>query len=198
VIRAVARLGRHNKNTCTIIYVYSFHFQSRRDEYYPTSTQHSPNPELWDFELISDKHKRSMRHMSVTILLLEHFMDALEMETKHHVYPKILGYLKRVHIVFNKFAEDYLQMHRQDLQFSDDNVKENIKCVVEELKFLASNIKSGVNIFPKLRADPKANDIIHKFASRFTMRIQEWFVHLNYWISKMSAEEKHMYNLSQS
>ena len=70
--------------------------------------------------------------------------------------------------------------------------------VIEELKLLASNIKSGVNIYPKLCCDPKANDIIHKFASRFNMCIQAWFVKLNYWISKMSQEEKEMYNLSQS
>ena len=125
-------------------------------------------------------------------------MDALEMETKQHLYPKIFGYLKRVHIIYNKFATDYLQMHHDELQFSDDNVKQNIKCVVEELRFLASNIKSGVNIFPKLRKDPKANDIIHKFASKFTMPIQDWYVKLNNWMSKMSDEEKEMYNLSQS
>ena len=122
---------------------------------------------------MSDKRNRSMQHMSVTILLLEHFMEALEMETKHHLYPKIFGYLKRVHIVYNKFATNYLQMQRDELQFSDDNIKQNIKCVVKELRFLAGNIKSGVNIFPKLRNDPKANDTVHKFASRFTMRIQD-------------------------
>ena len=72
--------------------------------------QDSPNPELWDFELMSDKRKRSMKHMSVTIFLLQHFMDALEMETKHFLYPKIFGYLTRAHLVFKKFAEDYLQL----------------------------------------------------------------------------------------
>ena len=94
--------------------------------------------------------------------------------------------------------EDYLHVNRAELQLTDDNVKESIQCIVEELKLLASNIKSGVNIYPKLRGDPKANDIIHKFASRFNLRIQNWFVKLNYWISKMSQEEKEMYNLSQS
>ena len=82
-------------------------------------------------------------------------------------------------------------MHRQELQFY-------IKCIIDELIYLASNIKSSVNIFPKLHGDPKANDIIHKFASRFTMRLQASFVKLNYWISKMSDEEKAMYNLSHS
>ena len=143
---------------------------------------------------MSDKCKRSMWHMSVTMFLLQHFMDALEMETKHHLYPKILGYLSRSH----QFVEDYLHINHAELQLSDDNVKESTQCIVEELKLLASNIKSGVNIYPKLRCDPKANDIIHKFASRFNMRIQAWFVKLNYWISKMSQEEKEMYNLSQS
>ena len=100
--------------------------------------------------------------------------------------------------MFKKFVEDYLHINRAELQLSDDNVKESIQCVVEELKLLASNIKSGVNIYPKLRCDPKANDIIHKFASRFNMCIQAWFVKFNYWISKMSQEEKEMYNLSQS
>ena len=141
------------------------HFKFRHDDYYPTSIQDSQNPELWDFELMCEKRTRSMWHMSVTISLLEHFMDALEMETKQHLYPKIFGYLKRVHIIYNKFATDYLQMHHDELQFSDDNVKQNIKCVVEELTFLASNIKSSVNIFPKVCKDPKVNDIIHKFAS---------------------------------
>ena len=139
-----------------------------------------------------------MQHMSVTILLHEHCMDVLEMETKQHLYPKIFGYLKRVHILYNKFAADYLQIHGDELQFSEDNVNQNIKSVVEELRFLASNINSGVNIFQKVRKDPKANDIIHKFASHFTMRIQDWYVKLNYWVSKMSDEEKEMYNLSQS
>ena len=177
--------------------IFFLHFLFRRDEYFPSCTQESPNPELWEFELMSDKRKRSMRHMSVTILLLEHFMDALDMETKHHLYPKIFGYLQRVHIVYNQFATDYLHMKRDELQFSED-VKQNIKCVVEELSFLAGSIKSGVNIFPKLCNDPKANDIVHKFASRFSMRIQDWYVKLNYWISKMSDEEKELYNLSQS
>ena len=136
-----------------------------------------------------------MWHMSVTIFLLQHFMDTLEMEAKHHLYPKIFSYLTRAHL---KFAEDYLHVNRDELQFSDDNVKESIQCVIEELKLLANNIKSGVNIYPKLCCDPKANDIIHKFASRFNMHIQAWFVKLNYWISKMSQEEKEMYNLSQS
>ena len=113
---------------------------------------------------MSDKCKRSMWHMSVTVLLLEHFMDALEMEMKQHLYPKIFCYLTHVHIVFKKFVEDYLQMHHQELQFSDDNVKANIKCVIDELKYFASNIKSNVNIFPKLHGDPTANDIIHNFA----------------------------------
>ena len=45
-----------------------------------------------------------MWHMSVTILLLQHFMAALEMETKHHLYPKIFGYLTRAHLVFKQFA----------------------------------------------------------------------------------------------
>ena len=147
---------------------------------------------------MSDKHKRSMWHMLVTIFLLQHFMDALEMEMKHHLYPKILGYLSCSHLVFKKFAEDYLHVNCAELQLSDDNVKESIQCIIEELKLLASNIKSGVNIYPKLRCDPKANDIIHKFASRFNMCIQAWFVKLNYWISKMSQEEKEMYNLSQA
>ena len=102
--------------------------------------------------------------MSVTIFLLQHFMDTLEMETKNHLYPKILGYLTRAHLVFKKFAGDYLHVNRAELQLSDDNVKESIQCVVEELKLLASNIKSGVNIYPKLRCDPKANDIIHKMS----------------------------------
>lgn len=146
---------------------------------------------------MSEKRKRSMRHMSVTIFLLEHFMCALEMEKKHHIYPKIFGYLTRVNIVFTKFANDYLLMKREELQYSDENVKENIKCVVGELKFLASHIKSGVNIFPKLRSDPKPHDILHKMASKFTMRIQDWYVKLNYWFSKMSDEEKEMYTLSQ-
>ena len=100
--------------------------------------------------------------------------------------------------MFKKFAEDYLHVNRAELQLSDDNVKESIQCVIEELKLLASNIKSGVNICPKLCCDPKANDIIHEFASKFNLRIQTWFVKLNYWISKMSPEEKEMYNLSQS
>ena len=146
---------------------------------------------------MSDKCKRSMWHMSVTIFLLQHFMDTLEMEMKHHLYPKILGYLTHAHLVFTKFAEDYLHINRAELQLSDNNVKESIQCVIEELKLLASNIKSGVNIYPKLCCDPKANDIIHKFASRFNLCIQNWFVKLNYWISKMSQEEKEMYNLSQ-
>ena len=102
--------------------------------------------------------------MSVTIFLLQHFMDTLEMETKHHLYPKILGYLTRAHLVFKKFAEDYLHVNHAELQLSDDNVKESIQCVIEELKLLANNIKSGVNIYTKLCSDPKANDIIHKFA----------------------------------
>ena len=136
--------------------------------------------------------------MSVTIFLLQHFMDALEMEMKHDLYPKIFGYLTHVHLVFRKFAEDYLLVNHDELQFSDDNVKDSIQCVIEELKLLASNIKSSVNIYAKLHCDPKANDIIHKFASRFNMHIQAWFVKLNYWISKMSQEEKEMYNLSQS
>ena len=118
------------------------------------------------------------------------------MGTKHNLYPKIFDYLTRAHLVFKKFAEDYLHVNRDELQFSDDNVKESIQCIVEELKLLASNIKSSVNIYPKLHCDPKANDIIHKFASRFNMCIQAWFVKLNYWISKMSQEEKEMYNLS--
>ena len=139
-----------------------------------------------------------MQHMSLTNFLLQHFMDVLEMEIKHLLYPKILGYLTCARIVFKKFAEDYLHVNCAELQFSDDNVKESIQCIIEELKLLASNIKSGVNIYPKLHCDPKANDIIHKFASRFNMRIQAWFVKLNYWISKMSQEEKEMYNLSQS
>ena len=125
-------------------------------------------------------------------------MDALEMETKHHLYPKILGYLTCAHLVFKKFAEDYLHVNCAELQLSDDNVKESIPCIIEELKLLASNIESGVNIYPKLDHDPKANDIIHKFVSRFNLHIQNWFVKLNYWISKMSQEEKEMYNLSQS
>ena len=82
---------------------------------------------------MSDKRKRSMQHMSVTNFLLQHFMDALEMEMKHHLYSKIFGYLTRAHFVFKKFAEDYLQINRAELQFSDDNVKESIQCVIEEL-----------------------------------------------------------------
>ena len=121
-----------------------------------------------------------MWHMSVTILLLQHFMDTLEMETKQHSYPKIFVYLTRTHLVFKKFVEDYLHINCAELQFSDENVKESIQCVIEELKLLASNIKSSVNIYPKLRYEPKANDIIHKFASRFNMHIQALFVKLNY------------------
>ena len=68
------------------------------------------------------------------------------MEMKHHLYPKILGYLTRAHLVFKKFAEDYLHVNCAELQLSDDNVKESIQCIVEELKLLASNIKSSVNI----------------------------------------------------
>ena len=71
------------------------------------------------------------------------------METKQHLYSKLFGYLTRVHIVFKKFAEYYLQINHEELHFSDDNMKENIKCVVEELKFLASHMKSGVKIFPR-------------------------------------------------
>ena len=93
------------------------------------------------------------------------------METKQHLYPKIFGYLKRVHIIYNKFVTDYLQMHHDELLFSDDNVNQNIKCIVEELRFLASNFKSSVIIFLKFRKDPKVNDIIHKFASKFTMHM---------------------------
>ena len=59
-----------------------FKFKLGDDEYYLMSMQESPNPELWEFELMSKRHERSMQHMSVTILLLEHFMNELKMETK--------------------------------------------------------------------------------------------------------------------
>ena len=124
-----------------------------------------------------------------------HFRDGKETP---FVPLKFFGYLTCADLVFKKIAEDYLHINCDELQFSDDNFKESIQCVIEELKLLASNIKSSVNIYPKLHCDAKANDIIQKFASRFNMRIQAWFVKLNYWISKMSQEEKEMYNLSQS
>ena len=160
--------------------------------------QDSPDPTMWEFERMSEKCERSVRQMSVTIFLLEHFMSALEMETKPDVHPKIFAYLKRVHIVYNKFATDYLNINRATLSFSETNLKENIECVVDELKYLVVNIKTGINLYPKLRTNPKPNDTVHKFAPRFNCHLQEWYVHLKYWVSKMSDEEKEMYNLSQS
>ena len=53
-----------------------------------------------------------------------------------------------------------------------------------------------VRVSVTLKDCPQALDMIHKiFGKKITYRIQEYLVHINYWVTTFSPEERKKYNL---
>ena len=74
----------------------------------------------------------------------------------------------------------------------ESEIKPKIITMCKFIIALTKFIKVRVSVL--LRNDPQAHNLIHSiFGRKVNWRIQEYLVTINYWVKKMSSEEKAKY-----
>ena len=149
-------------------------------------------------EHIANKRQRAHRHLYVVAYLLENVIESLDMEQSIQYYNNILEYLYRTQEVLGKFCKVYFNYNINKV--SNDEVqphekKGKIVALSKLIIALSKFIKVRVSVI--LKDNAVALDLIHSiFGPKVNWRIQEYLVHIEYWLSKMDDKEKQKYYLS--
>ena len=148
-------------------------------------------------EHITDKRQRSHRHLFNVAHLLENVIESLEMDESVKYHRNILDYMFRVQEVVGKYCKVYFNYNINaisNILKDESEIKPKIITMCKFIIALTKFIKVRVSVL--LRNDPQAHDLIHSiFGRKVNWRIQEYLVTINYWVKKMSSEEKAKYHL---
>ena len=172
-------------------------FHSFQDAYYLVPTQEPGFPN--ECEHISEKRQRAHRQMYTSIYLLEHVINSLDLNESKILYPQILDYMVRVQEVVSKYCKVFFKYNVNKVkiesnQMDETEMKQKIITMCKFITALCKFIKVRVSV--TLKDCPQALDMIHKiFGKKITYRIQEYLVHINYWVTTFSPEEQKKYNL---
>ena len=74
-------------------------------------------------------------------------------------------------------------------------MKCQIRKLVDEIILLIGYMKGGICVFPGVRNNPKAHDIIFGIFSKLNIKVQNYLVRIKYWESQMTDEERRLYGL---
>ena len=148
-------------------------------------------------EHITDKCQRSHRHLFNVAHLLENVIELLEMDESVKYHRNILDYMFRVQEVVGKYCKVYFNYNINaisNILKDESEIKPKIITMCKFIIALTKFIKVHVSVL--LRNDPQAHNLIHSiFGRKVNWRIQEYLVTINYWVKKMSSEEKVKYHL---
>ena len=148
-------------------------------------------------EHISEKRERAHRHLSTVIYLLENVIESLEMPQSFRFYRNILDYMFCFQEVIAKFVKVYLdyKMNSVSRILSDEKeIKPKTIAICKLMIAMSKYIKMRIDF--QLKQNMPALDMLHSiFGCKVNWRIQEYLVHIEYWVKKMSPQERQRYQL---
>ena len=172
-------------------------FHIFQDAYYLVPTQQAGFEN--ECEHISDKRQRAHCQLHTVCYLLKHVITSLDLEESHKLYPQIIDYMFRVQEVISKYCDVFFKYKVNKItvastEMDQTEMKAKITTMCKFITALCKFIKVRVNI--TLKDSPKALDMIHKiFGRKINYRIQEYLVHIDYWVTTFSDEERMKYQL---
>ena len=105
----------------------------------------------------------------------------------------------RVQEVVSKYCKVFFKYNVnkitiQSYQMDQTEMKQKITTMCKFINALCKFIKIRVSV--TLKDSPQVLDMIHRiFGKKINYRIQEYLVHINYWVMTFSDEEQKKYNL---
>lgn len=148
-------------------------------------------------EHISAKRERSHRHLSTCAYLLENVIESLEMPQSFRFHRNVLDYMYRLQEVIAKFVKVYFNYNMNSVSsvLSDEKeIKPKTIAICKLLIAMSKFIKMRIDF--QLKDNVKALDMLHSiFGRKANWRIQEYLVHIEYWVQHLSPQERIRYQL---
>ena len=148
-------------------------------------------------ETLAEKRERASHNIYVGIQLLNEIQEAVKTEKCEQFFPNIHTYMLKMHEVLSKFCKVYFKYNiTEAFQIVSDTepYTSQISAICNFLSAISKFIKVRVHVM--IRDDGQALDMLHRiYGRKFNHRIQNFLLRIDYWVDKMSVEEKLRYNL---
>ena len=132
------------------------------------------------------------RHLANCAYLLENVIESLKMEESEKYLTNVLSYMLRLQEVVAKYIKVYFDFKLNcisNMLADEKEIKPKVIALCKLMIAMTKFIKLWVNVV--LRDDVTALDMLHNiFGHKANWRIQEYLVHIEYWVKRMSDDEK--------
>ena len=148
-------------------------------------------------ESFAEKRERASHNIYAGIMLITEMQEAIKTEKCSEYFPQLLTYLRKMHEVLSKFCKVYFDYNVTEVfqvVSGSEPYPTQISAICNFLIAISKFIKVRVHV--PLRENGDALDILHRiYGKKFNHRIQNFLLRIDYWVDKMTVEEKVKYHL---
>ena len=160
-------------------------------DHYPCLTQEVGS--AVEYEMFSDKMAHSKCSLENCTYILWQIPYAIDMEQGPEHLPYLRDYLLKAHKVIENVLFKYKLSKPNFSMAWVLSTKTQINILTEDLVHLVSLLTTGVNIYPHFRKP--THDRICKIFKHVNMKLSNYLVAIDYWVSQMSDSEKKTFGL---
>ena len=142
-----------------------------------------------EYETFGDKTSHTKHSLENCSYILHHIPLAIEMDQGPEHLPYLHDYLLKAHKVIGNVCFKY-KLSKETFHMAWVlSTKSHINVLTKDLLHLVGLLHTGVSIYPHLQ-NPQTHDRLCKIFKHVNMKLSNYLVAIEYWVSQMSQSKK--------